>query len=366
MKNKLMITVSVLLSVVISEMGLRSFTRFPIHDPTANRAPHDALGYTLSREFSEADPQGFRNHDDIARAETVAIAAIGDSHTYGYNVAAQFSWPGYLSAITGSSVYNYGMGGYGILHYRYLFYEALNKKPDVILIGLYLANDLANYCDLAPRDYWKPIIKSAGLTHAVCDGSDDKDMNALKITFRQRIKFTAIGSLLAHLRHRYLYWLERDGVSFAIGEQKTWTADERLKAIIKQTDTGTPGIQEAKRAAFFFLMEMANAANAAGVDFGIVLIPSRERVMYRCLKENPDLPPDWHHAVRLENNLVREFGDFFVRTGIPFVDSLPFVQRALDVSVRGGAAIYPVADGHPVGAGYQAYAHAASTLLARK
>ncbi len=85
--------------------------------------------------------------------------AIGDSHTYGYNVERQDSWPALVARHKQLSVYVYSNGGYGILHYRWLFDQALTRKPKYVVVGLYLANDLEDYCRYARRSHshWKPL-----------------------------------------------------------------------------------------------------------------------------------------------------------------------------------------------------------------
>jgi len=71
------------LSIFIMEIGLRAFSKFPVHG-RKNRIGHPVLGYTFNpSKLADIDASGFRNPKDNVMAE---IVAVGDSHTMGYNV----------------------------------------------------------------------------------------------------------------------------------------------------------------------------------------------------------------------------------------------------------------------------------------
>ncbi len=123
-----------LLAAGTAEVALRLLTPYPIHGAMANRIEDAELGYRMDPALDGIDTRGFRNPDGID------VVAIGDSHTYGYNVEPSASWPARLAELTGQSVYNLGIGGYGALHYLPLVEEALARQPRVIIVGLYLAN----------------------------------------------------------------------------------------------------------------------------------------------------------------------------------------------------------------------------------
>ena len=111
-KEILLLMVSLALSLFVMEFGLRAFTHFPIHGTKNNRVGHPVLGYTLNPSLSYVDASGFRNPMQDKRQHD--IVAIGDSHTYGDNVGWKDAWPYRLGRILNKSVYNYGIGGYGI------------------------------------------------------------------------------------------------------------------------------------------------------------------------------------------------------------------------------------------------------------
>jgi hypothetical protein len=120
------------IGLVLGEIMLRMFTVFPIHHPRANRQPHAVLGHVMDPALAEIDAAGFRNTDAGVHSD---IVAIGDSHTYGFNVSSASSWPHLISRDTGLSVYNFGIGAYGILHYKYVFDLALARHPKTIVLA---------------------------------------------------------------------------------------------------------------------------------------------------------------------------------------------------------------------------------------
>ena len=111
--------------------------------PTSRRGlliPDTALGHRGNPSyFLEHDRRGYRNERAVAKAD---IAVLGDSQTYGDGASRANAWPQQLAALTGYSVYNMGMGGWGPVQYRTVLDDALALEPRVILVGLYFGNDL--------------------------------------------------------------------------------------------------------------------------------------------------------------------------------------------------------------------------------
>ena len=101
--------------------------------------PDALLGHRPNSAYPGHDARGFRNPEAIS---TAAIVALGDSHTYGANVAPELTWTRRLAERCGESVYNMAFGGYGPAHALTLLPEALELKPRIILVGVYSGNDL--------------------------------------------------------------------------------------------------------------------------------------------------------------------------------------------------------------------------------
>ena len=104
--------------------------------------PDETLRYRVEPYTAAHDGWGYRNRYVPDRAD---IVAIGDSQTYGTSALAKYSWPSTLKRVTGREVYNLSLGGYGPAEYFYLMeHKALLLKPDLIIAGFYLGNDLAD------------------------------------------------------------------------------------------------------------------------------------------------------------------------------------------------------------------------------
>src|SRR6185503_20935478 len=115
------------------------------------------------------DAFGFRNE---ARPLHADVVALGDSHTYGYNVQAGESWPAQLSRLSGLSVYNMGMGGYGPLQYLALTSRALALHPKHLVVAVLLINDLADVCLLVRRrPFWKILGERNGFDLSYCSAN---------------------------------------------------------------------------------------------------------------------------------------------------------------------------------------------------
>jgi lysophospholipase L1-like esterase len=131
------------------ELALRTAFGFPL--PMVNFRADDRLLFTAHPAFPDIDDRGFRR---TPVSGNYRIAAIGDSHTFGYNVDADESWPSLLARDLRVPIYNYGVSGYNFLHYYTLSHEALRAGMDVI-IALYPANDLTQFiCELYHLDGW--------------------------------------------------------------------------------------------------------------------------------------------------------------------------------------------------------------------
>jgi hypothetical protein len=105
------------------------------------------------------------------------------------------------------------------------------------------------------------------------------------------------------------------------------------------------------------LREMKRKADAEGIEFSVVLIPSKEIVFYEYLKKNGyELSRDYRELVENEKKLVAELSRFMDSEGIEFTDARPYVEREL---FGQGRAYSATDDGHPLEEGYEAYARAA-------
>ena len=181
LKNLSLLSISVISSLILLEILLRYFTPFPI-SMTSNRVPHGDLLSVLASHFPDIDRLGFRNRKD---PRDQAIFAIGDSHTYGNNVAWDKSWPIQLQEILNLEVYNFSVGSYNIYQYYRLFGISTHYDPKYVVIGFYPANDLIlHVCEILSLDYWRDKILELGLKNNYCDREDTERRNRQESTTR--------------------------------------------------------------------------------------------------------------------------------------------------------------------------------------
>lgn len=141
---------SVLLGLVLAEAGLRVVERARTHEQQAFTEKFllkdSRLKHRVAPGASGHDSNGFRNDSVPERAD---IVALGDSQTWGINANREGAWPQVLGRMTGRTVYNMGVGGYGPLQYWALTEKALSFSPKVVVVGLYTGNDIYDVYSLA-------------------------------------------------------------------------------------------------------------------------------------------------------------------------------------------------------------------------
>ena len=324
----------------------------------------------MDSRFPEIDADGFRND---SAAGTFDIAALGDSQTYGYNVAASATWPRQLARKTGLSVYNFGIGGYGPLHYYFLMDKAIAKGSKYIALGLYLANDLNDVCRLLTTlDYWQGWAKERQIDISPCGASptaahrpkqngDPPELSFLR-KMKMLMKRTAIFSIFDYyvwdpLKYYFARDDSEDGVLFKDGYNNTVISLAFMRRVAKQMDNNDDSIRFSRDLTKILLREMAEKAKSHNSEIFVIFIPSKESVLLKYLEEkNYDLPGEFYEVVKREKIWEQDFQQFFERIGVKTTTARPYVVKA----VYDSGSVYPFRnDYHPLDVGYQAYAQAA-------
>ncbi|HUS83558.1 MAG TPA: SGNH/GDSL hydrolase family protein, partial [Anaerolineales bacterium] len=146
------------------ELGLRSFHPLDTGTSRDYRIPHERFGWALMPGASYVNrlpeepvrvsynASGWR---DLPRVEdkaegVVRVLVLGDSFMEAYSVRFEDSLPAILERLTNTAerqveVINFGVGGYGTLQ-EYLVFDAIGRayQPDVVVLAMYLRNDLRN------------------------------------------------------------------------------------------------------------------------------------------------------------------------------------------------------------------------------
>lgn len=143
-------SILLLASLLLCEAGLQigtwiwpelaQITVAPWDRPKPNRFVVDPRnGVQGDPAYPEHDDWGFRN---THRPQQADIVTLGDSWTYGTTVAAESVWPALLSRQLPQTLYNASMGGNNPVNYLQNFYRILALNPEMILVAIYLGNDV--------------------------------------------------------------------------------------------------------------------------------------------------------------------------------------------------------------------------------
>ena len=145
---------------LVAEWYLR--TTVPVDWTQEYRIPHPLLGWTLAAgsRYTTYVPEpvvvsynseGWRDIEPDGRLDAdLRVAILGDSFVEAYSVERDESFSSRLGALIKTSgrdgeVFNFGVGGYGTLQ-EYLVYQqiASTYRPQLVLLGFYLGNDVRN------------------------------------------------------------------------------------------------------------------------------------------------------------------------------------------------------------------------------
>jgi hypothetical protein len=368
--NLLTLIISSIFSLVILEVGLRIFTPFPV-SRVSNKVNHEKLGHVMDVNMKEIDEHGFRNNI----LPSIDVVALGDSHTYGFNVSSDNSWPKLLGRKLKKNVYNFGMGKYGILQYQYLLSKSIELNPEVILLGLYLPNDLMDVCDLvSSNQYWASRAKEFYIDSNLCPEIQKERHTSTEVTNKKKDvsirkwlkeKFATI-SIASEYYSRFstLKKLENGKIinGLMINDKEIKTVIGFIGIIVhrRNMNLNKPHIQMAYEFREECLTEAKKNTELNNIRFGVLFIPSKERVFYKYLMQmDYRVPKVYKELVAFEDALKENISLFLENTGISFIDVLPDMENAL---LEYGQ-IYPIKDdGHPNEIGYQIYAESAFNL----
>ncbi len=276
--------------------------------------------------------------------DTAEVVAIGDSHTYGISARASESWPSALRRLTGKTVYNVSLGGYGPAEYLYLMEkEVLAFHPEIIIAGFYLGNDLKDsFTAVYSVDRWKDMRKPEFESSPEAVESDDEegasygigDWLAGNSVLYRLVSSSFIGDNLRQSRRikrgEQIVMLEDEKNGISTG----FTPDQRLKGL----DLARPDIREGLRLSLEFFYRMNELAKKNNIEFLVVIIPTKESVFAQYIEGNKALPASGKidYLIGNERQADSEIRKYFDEHGIRYVDALPPLSRG-----AGAERIYP-------------------------
>ncbi len=339
-----------LITLLIAEGITRIFLN-PVDYLWRNLSHDPVLRYKIEPHSAGHDAWGYRNRYVPERAD---IVAIGDSQTYGESAQAKYSWPSILGSLTGKETYNMGVGGYGPAEYFYLLgNKALGLKPEAVVVGFYLGNDLADtYTAVYTVDRWRDLRSP----EAAPRRDDDKDETALlnQAPLLNRPSGTGL--------RRWVYgtasWFAENSVLYRVvtasylgdrmrqkkmldfgmeitmleapehGISTGFTPPGRLKAL----DLDKPDVKEGLRLALGFFDRMNELAEKNGVKFLVAILPTKESVYGEFIEGNDALQysDEINRLLPNERRVSAEAEAYFREHGIPYINLLgPLREAAL-------------------------------------
>jgi lysophospholipase L1-like esterase len=379
------ILVSLLLSLAVAEGALRLLEKSQLGDRAIEgKLINDPiLGQKLAPYTQGHDANGFRN---ASVPRQVDIITLGDSQTWGVNAKREDSWPDQLSRISGHSVYNMALGGFGPVQYQVLTSQALSLSPKLIIVAVYLGNDIydaysmvyqhENYRNLrdvnAPADFTEDTVGA----RAQSFWNQEKEYHAnfgrgsvsgWSFWLREHL---AIGRLL----NRTGLWPGSADVDFEI--DRHWALSQPNRGIVCETpaiktvfttayrleglDLNEPRIAEGLRITKNLIGDMKRQADASKVRLLVLLIPTKESAYAGVMSQRQDSNSTYGKLIAMEGRVRQEIVEECRTQNIDCLDALTSLSEALGR----GESIYPTStESHPNPRGYSVIASAVNNNL---
>ena len=338
-----------IISVIILLLAAEGMARI-FFDPTdylwRRLVPDETLRHRVEPNTRGHDSWGFRNKQ---LPEQAYIVALGDSQTYGTSSLAKHSWPKLLGGLRGQQVYNMSLGGYGPAEFFYLMEDkALVLEPKIIISGFYLGNDLTDtYEAVYGVSHWdslrNPELDSAKKEISSQNQAEPQGQNQ-KASLMNRIYLIAdwfagnsvlyrianTSSLGDSIRQKRVL---ESGVEVVMLED----SENNIKtgfmpdALLKNLDLNNPEVSEGLRLSLQFYKQMNELAEMNGIEFLVVIIPTKESVLSEFIEANSGLPNSRQieQLIESEKEINEIVKTYFMENGIAYIDVLEPLQSAV-------------------------------------
>lgn len=328
------------------------------------------LGFRIKHAEGLFDKNGFRNENIPNNTD---IVAIGDSQTWGINVLRNDNWPTVLSELTGMSIYNMSVGGYGPVQYYKLFVHAINLNPKFVFIGLYFGNDFYDSYDSV---YLINLIKKYKTNIELVDNnfieleSEDiskslEEYRSLNNKSNSGVSLILNNIALFKMIHNYkINSCNNKSSNFAVA--KGWAIinptiahyyhDSILCTIFMSKyrylalNYKDPIINEGLNITENIMNDINKLGATHNIDIAFVLIPTKEKV-YEDLVSVDNLEPNlqYEYLVNSEEIVRKRILSYCKLNNIKCIDTLASLKGALELDKP----IYMKNhDGHPNKEGY--------------
>ncbi len=328
----------------------------------------DKVGWRGNPDFEDHDAKGFRNKQV---PHQVDVVVLGDSMTYGVWVDREDAWPQALGRAGHLTVYNMGISGYSPIQYLLLLDEALELKPKLVILTLYMGNDLFDCYSMVYKWNLIPGLKTtdpkrlAEFAHLDRESSVDEASAAAFEPHRKLKDFLAEHSKiygLLWLTKRLLiphhtwpwFWLKYRAAKFApwesfeFGNVRTiLTPSYRFMGI----DQSDPRNREGLRLSLQAIDRINRRLKEKDVRFLVLLLPTKELAMEDLMKQGKiKASPAYERLVRDEKKIWNLVRSNMLEHSIPFVDGLVGLRDTL----KQGKSPYLINhDPHPTAYGHE-------------
>ena len=345
----------------------------------SKRVADPRLGYAMPSNAFGHDANGFRNANVHVRPD---IVVLGDSWTWGVNAKRRQAWPARLATMTGRRVYNMGMGGFGPPQYWHLAGLAKRFAPQLVLIGLYTGNDIADAANIvytldAYNEFRKPghvnLGTAAAITQKLTSMRKKTESQKARIMaeyarnhvsgwFLLLHRYSAVGRLLARAGMLPGLKLEEVEIYAEKSLAKSNPAysividDGRLRTILHPAERflplnlDDPHISEGLALTKHFLRRIKILLREDDIKIMVLLLPSKELAFADIILTNGQRANETYaNAMRMESTIRKELQHFLKEQNIAVADSLPIMREFL---IR-GVQIFPKdSESHPNPIGY--------------
>ncbi len=374
--NSIIVAGSIMFALLIGEGALRIFVRPP---GEISIVSDDILAYR-ALPGNGWDQRGYRNTDALENAD---IVVIGDSQTYGNNAEAHEAWPQALGELSGRSVYQMAIGGYGPVQYSYVLDKALELDPEIIFVGLYAGNDLFDAYNVVygkNLEYWAHLKKEGDAPlHQKIEGSSSRlvlstglDPDSWQMRFleiRSWIRnhsriYALLGDATRGMRERLglaATFEEKGEKVKELSEERSdlafvYDAEPEIQTIMSPQyryaalDLHDEGTREGMRITKKLLGEMSEKAEAQGVSFVVVFIPTKERVYGTYLaNKGIVIPASIEKLLEKEEEVTNVLLTLCQDRNLQCIEVLSDLALALEKKIKVYGSSF---DGHPLASGY--------------
>lgn len=374
---------AVLVTAIVIEISLHlSSALVPAVDaltrPQAALIEDDRLGVKGNPNWPDHDVRGFRNATALEKA---SVVALGDSHTYGTNVAAEEAWPSVLARLQEKPVYNMGTPGNASSHAFDGRPVAMSLDPETIIFALYFGNDFCDEFLFARRndltaehanvDEIEKIMELerrgtiedeiAFLFGAGTDGSGVGRLATIKTFVKESVRTYGLLSAIhdrmrpesgtsALMRKDFakavadLSAKQLEYVSIYEGpDWKTiFTARYRFLCL----DDSDPRVTMGVKISMENIGKMHRMAQEKGIRFYVLLMPTKEFVFFPKI-ENREEHRLLSQLIENEERIGRQLKNYIQDMGIVVIDPVP------ELRIAESQPYFQNGDGHPNAAGHE-------------